>query len=523
MATYSSVALVSAHQPIPAFLNYGISDLVELCSLAAFVRDVVGEVNIPVSPTDRDPLAGFYAFMRRTRPRLVGISAYTCGVESALHYARIAREFGALVVLGGYHASALPDELLACDDIDAVVRGEGEHTLRELVLDGPSRQVRGLSFKDGTRIVHNPDRPVIDDLDTLPEPLREVRPPRFGLDGSHYHVDTVYASRGCRGNCTFCANHLVGKRWRPRSNHRIVEELSCRSRPAGAASRSWSSCGTPVSWPTPTASSSCATRSSPPISTHVSASPLRPGWMTSSAPATFSVACERLASTTLAPASRAQTRSTLRLGRKGVRPEAVEEAGRLVTASGMCLSEFFVIGHANENVNDILAYADFAVVAGRRKQSAYLFILTPYPGTQTWTHYSQQGLIKSRDWNLFTELQRRHRAQRHPTPDPSGPRRHVADAVYVGQAVRPRRAVLPCGVQDHGCPSGFGQGGSGTEGLRARGVSGLRLAEPRLSARGASAPEQRAPTRNLRLVFYHRGQEPIAITFASDGRPSESL
>ena len=516
MAAYSSVALVSAHQLIPAFLNYGISDLVELCSLAAFIRDAVSDVSIPVSPTDRDPLAAFHAFMKRRRPQLVGISAYTCGVDSAFRYARIAREFGAFVVLGGYHASARPDELLGCKDIDAVVRGEGEQTLRELVLGGPSRQVRGLSFKENGQVAHNPDRSVIDDLDTLPRPLREARPRRFGLDGGHYHVDTVYASRGCRGDCTFCANQLVGKRWRPRSNDNIVEELASiapgRSRKPKLV-KLWDACfltdaGRILELCDRIIAADLHTRFRFVAETRVTDIIRARDILGRMREAGFY---------TLGAGVESPNPDTLKLIRKGIRAETVEEAARLVAASGMSFSEFFVIGHANETVRDILAYADFAVVGGHRRQSAYFFILTPYPGTEVWTDYSGRGLVKSRDWNLYTNY--------NAVIEPNGisrltlqglagtlPMQYTLAKRFARGEPFSRLALKIMGVLLASAKATQAHRDFRREELEDslwQSLSSLREVAPR--------PCGGRRRRNLRLVFSHRGQEPIAITFTSDG------
>lgn len=516
MAAYSSVALVSAHPQIPAFLSYGISDLVELCSLAAFIRDVVDEVSIPVGPADRDPLAGFSTFVGERRPQLVGISAYTCGIASALRYARIARESGALVAVGGYHASALPDELLASDDIDAVVRGEGEHTLRELVLDGPSRQIRGLSFKDGRQVVHNPGRPLIDDLDTLPAPLREIRPRRFGLDGDDYHVDTVYASRGCRGNCTFCANRLVGRRWRPRSSQRVVEELASiapgrRRKPK--LIKLWDAdfltdAGRVLELCDQIIAAGLHTRFRFVAETRVNDIIRARGILGRMREAGFH---------SLGTGVESPNPDTLRWIRKAVEPEAVQQAARLVASSGMSFSEFFVIGCANETVSDILAYADFAVAGGHRKQSAYFFILTPYPGTQVWTEYSQQGLVASRDWNLYTNY--------HAVIEPNGIPRLTLQALA---------GTLP---MQHTLAKRFARGEPFSRLALKMMVILLASAKATLAQTSYRreeledcvwqslaylrdvAPRQRSgrQRRNLRLMFYPRGHDPIAVTFASDG------
>lgn len=207
--SFRSVALLQSHQRMPPVHDYYVPDLVELCGLAAVIRDQVSELAIPLAPTDRAPFATFERFMRRQRPQLVGISSFTAGARSALGYAAIAHRYGAFVALGGYHPSAVPDEVLASDVVDAVVRGQGELTLAELVRTGSPEQVAGLSYRDDGRIVHNPDRSEVPALDDLPLPLRELRPERFGRRGLDYHTDTIYGSRGCRGRCTFCANHLI--------------------------------------------------------------------------------------------------------------------------------------------------------------------------------------------------------------------------------------------------------------------------------------------------------------------------
>ena len=401
MAEFAQVALLTAHQPLPAFLNYGISDLIELCSLAASIRDVVDDVAIPVCPTDRDPLAGCAAFLRRHRPQLVGISAYTCGASAALEYAALAKQYGAYVVVGGYHASAVPEEMLASPNIDAVVRGEGERTLRELVLHGPSAAVLGLTFKDGVTIVHNPERPLIDDLDALPLPLRQIRPRRFGLDSLDYHVDSIYTSRGCRGKCTFCANHLVGKRWRKRSNRHVLGELQSIT-PPGRGKRKliklWD-----ASFMTDTA------RTAELCDLIIDSGLHRHFRFIAEARVEDIIRAREILTrmkeagfVKLGAGIESPNRATLRQVRKGLLPEAVHTASKLVSDSGLFFSKFFIIGHENEGVDDILDYADFAVAEGLRRQNAYFFVMTPYPGTEIRTSYQRKGLIKSNDWDLYT-------------------------------------------------------------------------------------------------------------------------
>jgi magnesium-protoporphyrin IX monomethyl ester (oxidative) cyclase len=401
VAEFGSVALLKADQPIPAFLSYGISDLVELAGLAAFIRELVDDIAIPVGPCDRDPISGFAAYAKKRRPQLVGISTYTCGARSAFAYAKIAKQYGAYVVVGGYHPSALPEEMLSNPDIDAVVRGEGEETLAELVTDGPSPQVLGLSYKDGSNIAHNPERPLITDLDRLSLPLRQLRPGRFGLDGQSYHTDTIYTSRGCKARCAFCANHLVGKQWRQRSIDKVMAELA--TIPPGQLQKPkkvklWDpNFLTDVERISELCKQIIAagfhqrfrfvaeTR----IEDIIRAKEILP-------------LLKRAGICQLGSGIESPNQETLKLHRKGVKIEWVDQAAQLLDDNGIHFGKFFIIGHSNESVADILQYPTFAATPRHRSQNSFFFALTPYPGTRIFDEYQQQGLIKSFNWDLYT-------------------------------------------------------------------------------------------------------------------------
>lgn len=401
MSSFNRVALVQSHQRIQPPHVYYLADLVELCGLAAAIEPHVDSVDLPVSPSDRDPLAALSRYLRKYSPDLVGISTFTCGARSAREYADIAARSGATVVVGGYHPTALPEEVLSWPGVDVVVRGEGEATLREFVQAGSPVDVDGMSFRVDGQTIRNPDRPVIDDLDELPLPLRELRPERFGLEGYDYHTDTIFASRGCRGKCRFCANKLVGKRWRGRSNESILTEL-------------------------------------------LSITPLRKGtwkyvkfWDSNFLTDTEKV--EELAllliehglercfrfivetrvedvvrSAAILPIMRQASfvrigcgiespkQETLKDLHKGINLAHVQRAADLVTEANMQFSKFLIIGHPNESEEDILAYPDYALSHGVELQKTTFFVMTPYPGTELAEEYAEKGQIVSTDWDLYT-------------------------------------------------------------------------------------------------------------------------
>jgi anaerobic magnesium-protoporphyrin IX monomethyl ester cyclase len=142
-----------------------------------------------------------------------------------------------LTVTGGQHFTATAQESLEeYTEIDVIIRGEGERTLKELVINANEKsafpKIDGMSFRHKEKIIHNPPRPLIENLDNLPYPGYHLV-----KDLVHrYHFammagrDAPYAliegSRGCPHECTFCTQwrHWHGK-WRVKSPKRIADEM----------------------------------------------------------------------------------------------------------------------------------------------------------------------------------------------------------------------------------------------------------------------------------------------------------
>ena len=149
--------------------------------LAASVEDIVANVTIldlemerrPFEDTIKESLMAF-------DPDVVGITMSATEHSEGLEIARLAKSHGAMTVLGGYHPTAIPEELLSQPQVDIVVRGEGEMTMRELVVNGDPEGVQGISYSKEGRSIHNPDREFIKDLDSLPFPARHLRKYAYG-------------------------------------------------------------------------------------------------------------------------------------------------------------------------------------------------------------------------------------------------------------------------------------------------------------------------------------------------------
>ena len=160
------------------------------------------------------------ALMEEFRPKMVGLSLVTPGVPETVSTAADAKSIcgpETLVVAGGPHATALPEDLLEeCPHIDVAVLGEGEITLQELTERGVGPSVRGIVYRSDGGVVRTPERPVVQDIDTLGPPAYDLfgmdyytSPGRFLIRWLKLAATNLRTSRGCTNRCRFCAGHLV--------------------------------------------------------------------------------------------------------------------------------------------------------------------------------------------------------------------------------------------------------------------------------------------------------------------------
>ncbi len=167
--------------------------------------------------------------------RLLGVTViYQGAAKEQLSLISILRKKGLKthVCVGGYFPTLAHRQLMAdTPEIDSVVRGEGEYTVRELLdrlragepLDG----VKGLTYRNPAgQIVEGGARPLIRDLDALPFPARDELPLAFERGGCL----TLVGSRGCHAICSYCSisafyRTAKGPAWRGRSPENILEEL----------------------------------------------------------------------------------------------------------------------------------------------------------------------------------------------------------------------------------------------------------------------------------------------------------
>ena len=134
----------------------------------------------------------------------------------------------------GPHVTTLPEASLKDGTaLDFIVRREFDYAVVEYANGKPLNEILGVSYRgpDG-QILHNPDRPAVADLDALPDVVdvykRDIDPRRYNVPFLLYPFVSLYTTRGCPAQCTFCLwpQTLSGHPWRKRSTDAVAAEMA---------------------------------------------------------------------------------------------------------------------------------------------------------------------------------------------------------------------------------------------------------------------------------------------------------
>lgn len=160
-----------------------------------------------------------------TKPYVFAFSILTASYDSALKLAGQLKEkySDSVIIFGGIHPTAMPEESLNHNFVDYVIVGESERTLPEFyrrIKNGKDcSDIDNVYYKDNCSIKHSGRVYYKDDLDEYPFPYHLFTDPRYDLN-------FMMTSRGCPYNCIFCSNRVTtGKAYRFKSSDSIIEEL----------------------------------------------------------------------------------------------------------------------------------------------------------------------------------------------------------------------------------------------------------------------------------------------------------
>lgn len=168
-------------------------------------------------------------------PEVIGITATTLSHHRAVELARALKAGGVdcPVVLGGPHVLGMEEQTLADTCFDYAVSGEGEYAMLDLVEalrgNAPVDAIKGIVRRDGGEAVYNGDRPLLEDLDSLPFPARELLPDLHlyrpkAISYKRLPSTHLFTSRGCPYQCIFCRT-AFGHKVRFHSYQRTIEEI----------------------------------------------------------------------------------------------------------------------------------------------------------------------------------------------------------------------------------------------------------------------------------------------------------
>ncbi|MGB9959947.1 MAG: B12-binding domain-containing radical SAM protein [Candidatus Bathyarchaeales archaeon] len=187
------------------------------------------------------PLEKIQEEVERRKPDIVGVAnPFTCQAENAIKVSNIIKEVDKdiLTVVGGPHVTVVPVEFLEeAENVDIAVIGEGEYTMLDVVksFEGKKKlsEVQGIAYRKNGKVMLNPRRPFIKNLDELPYPAyhlvemeQYLNPKKIGYRSFQKRAISMVTSRGCPFNCCFCSVHLhMGKMFRAHSADYVVNHI----------------------------------------------------------------------------------------------------------------------------------------------------------------------------------------------------------------------------------------------------------------------------------------------------------
>ena len=321
---------------------------------------------------------------------LVGISAITSTAPQSYRLADKVRAAGGIVVLGGTHTSFLPEEGL--EHADFVIRGEGEFAFQELV-DAIRRgdgfeKIQNLSYRQDGRVVNNPERPKIPNLDVNPIPDYTL------ISGwKPGGVISVATSRGCPFSCTFCSvPGMYGHAFRTHSIERVLQELTLHK-------------GNMYTFFADDIFTANKKRVKELLRGMIDRN-LTPEWGAQ-------VRTETVDDPELLQMMRDANCFNVYVGFESINPRTlklfqkkqdlakIERAIERFHAHKIRIHGMFVVGSDEDDVETIDATADFALK--HDIDSIQFMILTPIPGSPDWDHLYNRGekYVISRNWSFY--------------------------------------------------------------------------------------------------------------------------
>lgn len=351
------------------------------------------------------------------RPDMVGVTATTPLFYEAARIGSAAKKLSKeiLTVLGGPHASSLPIDSLKESSFDAVVVGEGEGAVKEVVKGRDLGEIKGVYCR---RSIEDQGRMRLD-VKAEDMPIDDLPFPAIGLfEAKNYVCPKVIArnnpvgpiemSRGCAFNCSFCGKKVHGRKFRIKTPKRVIDELLVLKK---LGYREFHVLDDQFTTDIDKSKEICAEiiRNGIGMSWN-----LRTGVRVDRIDREFLELAERAGCYQIGIGFESGDQDCLDRMGKGIRLEQAIKAAEMVRKTGIELVGFFMMGYPGETVRSMEETIRFAIKLN--PDYAKATILVPFPGTEIYDDFEKRGLIKTKDWSKYN-FHKSDEIYRHPTLD----------------------------------------------------------------------------------------------------------
>ena len=377
----------------PIFLSYAVALAREAGVETSFLDGVCDELGIEDYADEVNRLA----------PDFVAMECSTPSIDHDLATVRRIKGLRSqtFVALMGSHATYFHRQLLEeHPEVDAIIRGEFEITIRETALalknGTPLSEVAGLTFRESSSIRVTPDRPFDFDLDSWPYPARDIVPIERYQTAQYQGTNGTFmlSSRGCPYRCTFCLwpGTMVGRDFRARRPEAVVDEMEHLVKRYGVDDIYFDD-------DTMTIDRDRLLE----ICRLIQERDLKVHWIAMGRVDTVDEelmsAMRKAGCDNIYLGVESGSQEILKRLKKGTQLSQVEKAFRAARKAGIKTQAFFMLGGPGETKETLKETIDFAIRLD--PDNAQFAAAVPYPGTEMYEESIRKGYLKAQTWEDY--------------------------------------------------------------------------------------------------------------------------